>query len=123
MDTGSVVDSSSAINGGTGTGVWKFYFNIGSIESFERKMEEAEEDLGHDPDSYVPITYSNELSWQQELLRLAPTLLLIGGYVWFTRRQMGGLSGTGGMGGRGIFNVGKAQVRFCGGALLQLCAL
>eukprot|EP00884_Botryococcus_braunii_P009436 jgi/Botrbrau1/18494/Bobra.0072s0073.1 len=94
----------------TGAGQYKYYFNIGSIDSFERKMEEAEEDLGHTPDTYVPITYSSEMSWQQELLRLAPTLLLIGGYVWFTRRQMGGLTGTGGMGGRGIFNVGKAQV-------------
>ena len=46
----------------------------------------------------------------QELLRLAPTILLIAGYVWFTRRQMGGLGGTGGPGGRGLFNVGKAQV-------------
>jgi hypothetical protein len=95
---------------GTGGGQYKYYFNIGSIDSFERKMEEAEEDLGHTPDTYVPITYTSEMSWLQELLRLAPTLLLIGGYVWFTRRQMGGLSGTGGMGGRGIFNVGKAQV-------------
>ena len=46
----------------------------------------------------------------QELLRLAPTILLIAGYVWFTRRQMGGFGGVGGGGGgRGIFNVGKAQ--------------
>ncbi|CAL5225560.1 g8397 [Coccomyxa viridis] len=91
-------------------GQYKFHFNIGSIDSFERKMEEAQEDLGWATDSFVPITYTNELSWQQELLRLAPTILLIAGYVWFTRRQMGGLGGTGGPGGRGLFNVGKAQI-------------
>ena len=62
-----------------------------------------------------PCSYVSEVSWQQELLRLAPTLLLIAGYVWFTRSQ-GGLGGLGGGGrggpggGRGIFNVGKAQV-------------
>ncbi|CAL8466929.1 g6465 [Coccomyxa elongata] len=89
---------------------YKFYFNIGSIDSFERKMEEAQEDLGWSPSSWVPITYTNELSWQQELLRLAPTILLIAGYVWFTRRQLGGFGGPGGPGGRGIFNVGKAQI-------------
>ncbi|KAL0056074.1 hypothetical protein WJX82_007524 [Trebouxia sp. C0006] len=90
----------------------KYSFNIGSIDSFDRKMEEAQEALGFDPNEYVPITYTNELSWSQELLRLLPTLLLIGGYVWFTRRQMGGggLGGGGMGGGRGIFNVGKAQV-------------
>lgn len=89
---------------------YKYYFNIGSIDSFERKMEEAQEDLNWAPSSWVPITYTNELSWQQELLRLAPTILLIAGYVWFTRRQLGGLGGQG-PGGRGLFNVGKAQVR------------
>lgn len=29
--------------------------------------------------------YTSEVSWQQELWRLLPTILLIGGYVWFTR--------------------------------------
>ena len=46
-------------------GLYKFHFNIGSIDSFERKMEEAQEDLGWTTDSFVPITYTNELSWQQ----------------------------------------------------------
>lgn len=59
---------------------------------------------------HVPIVYTSEVSWQQELWRLLPTILLIGGYVWFTRRQLGGLGGGGGPGGRGIFNVGKASV-------------
>jgi AFG3 family protein len=47
------------------SGQYKFYFNIGSIDSFERKMEEAQEDLGWAPGQWVPITYTNELSWQQ----------------------------------------------------------
>ncbi len=62
---------------------------------------------------------NNDVADAQELLRLAPTILLIAGYVWFTRRQMGGLGGTGGPGGRGLFNVGKAQVSTCS---KQLCA-
>ena len=45
--------------------VYKYCFNIGSIDSFERKMEEAQEDLGIGPNSYVPIVYTTELSWQQ----------------------------------------------------------
>lgn len=90
-------------------GVYKFYFNIGSVDSFEHAMEEAQEALGVPPSKMIPIVYTSEVSWQQELWRLLPTILLIGGYVWFTRRQMGGLGG-GGAGGRGIFNVGKASV-------------
>jgi hypothetical protein len=50
---------------GSERGQYKFHFNIGSIDSFERKMEEAQEDLGWASDSFVPITYTNELSWQQ----------------------------------------------------------
>ena len=102
--------SSSAPTRGTQS-QHKYSFNIGSVESFDRKMEEAQEALGFDPNEFIPITYTNELSWSQELLHLLPTLLLIGGYVWFTRRGMGGGGMGGGMGGgRGIFNVGKAQV-------------
>jgi len=62
----------------------------------------------------VPITYTNEMGWTTELLRLLPTIGLIGLYIWFTRRQLGGFGGGGGgMGGRGIFIVGKAQARRC----------
>ena len=50
---------------GAEKGQYKFHFNIGSIDSFERKMEEAQEDLGWASDAFVPITYTNELSWQQ----------------------------------------------------------
>ena len=50
---------------GAEKGAYKFHFNIGSIDSFERKMEEAQEDLGWSSDAFVPITYTNELSWQQ----------------------------------------------------------
>ncbi|KAJ7523659.1 hypothetical protein O6H91_18G057500 [Diphasiastrum complanatum] len=92
---------------------FRYYFNIGSVESFERKLEEAQSALGVDHHDQIPVTYVSELSWQQELLRLAPTLLLIGGYIFFARRMQGGFGvggGTGGLGGRGIFNVGKAQV-------------
>ncbi len=96
--------------------MYKFNFNIGSVESFERHLEDAQAALGWSSDDFIPVTYVSELSWQSEILRLAPTILLIAGYVWFTRRQFGGGgglpgggSGVGG-GGRGIFNIGKAQV-------------
>ena len=94
-------------------GVYRFFFNIGSVDAFERSIEEAQRNMGVDPNDWVPVKYTSEMIWSQELWRLAPTLLLIAGYVWFTRRQLGGLmggGGGGGPGGRGLFNVGKAQV-------------
>ena len=92
---------------------FKYYFNIGSLDSFERKLEEAQEILGVDPHEFVPVTYLNEVAWSTELARLAPTLVLLAGLVLFNRR-MGGMPGMGGPGGGGpgggIFNVGKATV-------------
>ncbi|KAJ8750489.1 hypothetical protein K2173_015634 [Erythroxylum novogranatense] len=93
-------------------GQYKYYFNIGSVESFEEKLEEAQEALGIDPHEFVPVTYTSEMVWYQELMRFAPTLLLLGSLMYMGRRMQGGfgVGGTGGKGGRGIFNIGKAHV-------------
>ncbi|KAK9057778.1 hypothetical protein SSX86_022616 [Deinandra increscens subsp. villosa] len=88
---------------------YKYYFNIGSVETFEEKLEEAQEALGIDPHNYIPVTYSSETNWVQELLRFTPTLLLLG-TLYFMGRRMQINVGSGGKGGRGIFNIGKAQV-------------
>lgn len=83
------------------------------MRSFERKLEDAQDALGMEPRNYIPVTYVTELSWLSEAAKLLPTILLIGGYIYFQRKMQGGLGmgGGGGAGGaRGIFNVGKAQV-------------
>ncbi|XP_014494439.1 ATP-dependent zinc metalloprotease FTSH 10, mitochondrial isoform X3 [Vigna radiata var. radiata] len=94
-------------------GQYKYYFNIGSVESFEEKLQDAQEDLGIDPHDFVPVTYSAEMVWYQELMRFAPTLLLLGSLLYMGRRMQGGLGvggGGGSKGARGIFNIGKAHV-------------
>ena len=54
-----------------------------------QKHEQAQYDLGLEQKDFVPVIYSNETSWGQELLKFAPTLLIIA--VWlFVMRQMGG---------------------------------
>ncbi|KAG5238231.1 ATP-dependent zinc metalloprotease FTSH [Salix suchowensis] len=94
-------------------GQYKYYFTIGSVDTFEEKLEEAQEAMGIDPHNYVPVTYASEMVWYQELMRFAPTLLLLGTLMYMGRRMQGGLGvggGGGGKGGRGIFNIGKAHV-------------
>ncbi|KAL9296593.1 hypothetical protein ACSQ67_022489 [Phaseolus vulgaris] len=93
-------------------GQYKYYFNIGSVESFEEKLQEAQEALGIDSHDFVPVTYSAEMVWYQELMKFAPTLLLLGSLLYMGRRMQGGLgvNGGGGGGARGIFNIGKAHV-------------
>ncbi|CAN0854278.1 ATP-dependent zinc metalloprotease FTSH 10, mitochondrial [Linum grandiflorum] len=93
-------------------GQYKYYFNIGSVEAFEEKLEEAQAALGIDPHNYVPVTYASEVSWFREFLRFAPTALLLGIMLYMGKRMQGGLSigGGGGNGARGIFNIGKAHI-------------
>ncbi|CAH2060188.1 unnamed protein product [Thlaspi arvense] len=110
------------VDHGNGTGIsspakkaggqYKYYFNIGSVDSFEEKLEEAQEALGVDPHEFVPVTYVSEMVWYQELLRFAPTMLLLATLLYGARRMQGGLGvgGTGGKNGRGIFNIGKATI-------------
>lgn len=90
---------------------YKYYFNIGSVETFEEKLEEAQEALGTDPHDYVPVTYVSEVAWFQEVLKFAPTLLLLGSLLFMGRKMQSGfgVGGSGGKGGRGIFNIGKAH--------------
>ncbi|CAL4960507.1 unnamed protein product [Urochloa decumbens] len=90
---------------------YKYYFNIGSVDSFEEKLEEAQEALGRDPRVYVPVTYTSEINWFQELMRYAPTALIVGLIYVAGKRMKSGISiGGPGGGGRSIFSIGKAQV-------------
>ncbi|KAG0450779.1 hypothetical protein HPP92_026580 [Vanilla planifolia] len=75
---------------------YKYYFSIGSVESFEDKMEEAQEVLGIDPLDHVPVTYVSEINWFQELIRFAPTAFLVGLIYMFGRKMQGGFGIGGG---------------------------
>merc|ERR1719163_603956 len=88
-----------------------YYFSLGNVNNFERKLEQAQEELGVSPREYLPVTYETETSWGAELLKLAPTLLLIGFWIFMMRGAAGsmGMGGGGGGGGRNIFQVGKAK--------------
>lgn len=106
------------IHDGSGTndqeqqGQYKYYFTIGSVDSFEEKLEEAQEALGIDPHQYVPVTYVSDLNWVQELARIAPSAVLLGVLLFMGKKMQGGIGvgGPGGKGARGIFNIGKANI-------------
>ncbi|RWW81943.1 hypothetical protein BHE74_00009638, partial [Ensete ventricosum] len=85
-------------------GRYRYYFNIGSVDSFEEKLEEAQEALGRDPHDYVPVTYVSEVIWYQELLKFAPTAFLLGLLYFMGKRLQGGFS-IGGGAGRGNRDV------------------
>lgn len=88
------------------------FFNIGSVDSFERNIENAQHDLQIDPAEFVPVTYVSETSLGKELLRLAPTLIVIGAVLFVTRRMMSSIGSMGGPGGRGgPMGMGKSTAK------------
>ncbi|KAL6702549.1 AAA ATPase afg3 [Coniothyrium glycines] len=84
-----------------------YYFTIGSVEAFERKMDDAQYELGIPSSERIPVAYSSEISWFGTFLSFAPTLLIIGSILYFTRRAGGG----GGGGSSGIFGMGKSRAK------------
>jgi len=84
-----------------------YYFTIGSVEAFERKMDDAQYELGIRSAERIPVAYSTEISWFGTLMGFAPTLMVLGTLFYFTRRAGGGGAGGGG----GIFSMGKSRAK------------
>ena len=83
-----------------------YYFTIGSVESFERKLEEAQSELAIPASERVPVAYQDEVSWVGTLLSFGPTLLLIGSVFWLSRRASSGAGGQ-----SGIFGMGRSRAK------------
>lgn len=83
------------------------YFTIGSVESFEHKLDVAQHELNIAGRDKVSVTFTNETSMFNVFLNIAPTLLLVGVLLWLSRRATS--SGAGGQGG--IFGIGKSKAK------------
>ena len=71
---------------------YQFFFNIGSVDSFKRDLEEAEAQS----DTRVVLSYEKEEAWYDSwLIGLLPWVLMFG--IWFF--IMRGMRGGGGAGG------------------------
>ncbi|XP_076863513.1 mitochondrial inner membrane m-AAA protease component AFG3L1 [Brachyhypopomus gauderio] len=82
------------VDNSDGSYVW---FNIGSVDTFERNLEAAHWELGLEPSNRTAVMYSSE-NFGSFLKNVIPTLLLMGFLVFTLRR--GPMSGGAG-GGRG----------------------
>ncbi|KAB2569758.1 Mitochondrial respiratory chain complexes assembly protein YTA12 [Lasiodiplodia theobromae] len=83
-----------------------YYFTLGSVESFERKMDQAQDDLGIPAGERIPVAYSDEVPWIATILSFGPTLLVIGSIFFLTRR-----AGSGAGGSSGIFGMGRSRAK------------
>lgn len=98
---------SAGATGESGNQKKTYIFSIGSVESFERKLEEAQDQLGIPPSERIPVSYeAGGGTFGNLLLAFGPTLLFIGLILW-TQRSMGGRGGAAG----GMFNFGKSKAK------------
>mmetsp|Transcript_27205 Transcript_27205/g.59429 ORF Transcript_27205/g.59429 Transcript_27205/m.59429 type:complete len:643 (+) Transcript_27205:135-2063(+) len=115
-------DSALEVTGPT-NGVFRYYFQIGSVDSFERKLDDAQLELGMSSADMVPVKYVQEVNVLSLVVDIMPTLLIMGATYWLISRQMrqmtGGLGGRMGMGGKngksgggpgGFFGMVRANV-------------
>ncbi|XP_048385531.1 AFG3-like protein 2 isoform X3 [Stegostoma tigrinum] len=85
------------------------WFNIGSVDTFERNLETAQQEQGIEGENKIPVVYSTE-SDGSFLLSMLPTILIIGFLLFTLRRGSAGVGRTGrGMGG--LFSVGETTAK------------
>lgn len=88
---GNTVDGSSVL-----------WFNIGSVDSFERNLENAQIEMNIEPPNFVPVIYKTELE-AASLTGILPTLMIIGFLIYMMRRSAEVMGGRGGRKGGGLF--------------------
>lgn len=87
-----------------GTAGPHFVFTIGSLETFERNLHDAQQGMNHE----VLPEYKDERNWGAEFLwSVGPFIILILIWWWIFRRMSRGNGGGPG----GIFSVGKSQAK------------
>lgn len=98
------------VNSGSGsamfTGRPQVAFTIGSVDVFEEQMNEVQDKLGIPLEERIPLVYAESTSILSYLIPFVPTVLLLGGLYYITKRVGPGSSGAG-----GIFSVGKSKAK------------
>lgn len=83
-----------------------YYFTIGSVEAFERRLDEAHQELGIPSNERIPVAYQDEVPLSAALFSFGPTILFVGALFWLSRR-----AASGGAGQSGIFGIGKSRAK------------
>lgn len=87
-------------------GNFYYYFSIGSVESFEKKLDEAHDELGIPQSERIPVAYTDEMPLSAAILSFGPTILILGVLFWMSRRAASSAGGQ-----SGIFGMGKSRAK------------
>ncbi|KAE9964565.1 hypothetical protein EG328_010354 [Venturia inaequalis] len=83
-----------------------YYFTLGSVEAFERKLDDAQSELGIPSSERIPVAYTDDVPWLATILSFGPTLLFIGVIIWASKRAAGSAGGS-----SGVFGMGKSKAK------------
>jgi AFG3 family protein len=83
-----------------------YYFSIGSVEAFERRLDQAQNEMGIPSSERIPVGYQDEVPWlASAIMNFGPTLLFISALVLLSRRAGSGV------GNNGIFGMGRSRAK------------
>lgn len=87
-------------------------FEIGSVDSFERNLQEAQRAMDLPAEEWVPVQYvSSTLRADSIILTILQPLLLLFVLGWLGRKAAGAAAAGGPGGPGGIFGVGKSRAK------------
>lgn len=94
---------------------YTLWFSIGSVDTFERNLENTQLDFQIEPANFIPVVYKQEME-ASSIMGALPTLLLIGFLFWSTRGMSrmirgGGPGGRGGGGPGGMFGFSNSTAK------------
>ncbi|KAM8838851.1 mitochondrial inner membrane m-AAA protease component AFG3L2 [Synchiropus picturatus] len=85
------------------------WFNIGSVDTFERNLESVQNELGIEGENRLPVVYTSETDGTF-FLSMLPTVLIIGFLLFLLRRGQAG-TGRPGRGMGGLFSVSETTAK------------
>ncbi|CAH2351246.1 mitochondrial respiratory chain complexes assembly protein Yta12p [[Candida] railenensis] len=75
-----------------------FYFNIGSIEAFERSLSRVQDELEIQDPLRIPVIFVSEGNVSKMLINFLPTLLFLGAIYYMSKKATMGMGGPLGFG-------------------------
>ncbi|EHN02693.1 Afg3p [Saccharomyces cerevisiae x Saccharomyces kudriavzevii VIN7] len=86
-------------------------FTIGSVDVFEEQMDQIQDSLNISSRDRIPIKYIERSSPFTFLFPFLPTIILLGGLYFITRKINSSPPNASGGGLGGMFNVGKSKAK------------
>jgi len=91
------------------------WFNIGSVEAFERNLENTQLEMNIEPANFVSVIYKTEAEVGSVFLSALNIIVPLAILIWFLRRSSGMMGGSrpggGGRSSGGLFGFGQTTAK------------